>query len=458
MSCAVTSCAGCILINIHLFCQAVLIRFSPFASAFGGLSLQSIYAHLGLRSPRLLAATLVALALALVGCNSQGAPGEAGGGAKGKKMAGGLVPVIVGTVSTRDVPVEIQVIGNVEAYSTINVVAQVNGQLIQAAFNEGDYVKKGDLLFRIDPRPYEAAIQQVQANIERDKAALAQAQANLSRDMAQEKYARSNAGRYRELVGEGIVSKDQSEQVQSNADAIAQAVAADRAAIESAKANIGASTAALETANVNLSYTTIRSPIDGRTGNLTVKQGNVVTANVTNLISINEVEPIYVTFAVPESHLSAVKSAMNSGRQLEVFATPQGENSAGVQGKLTFIDNNVDASTGTIKLKGTFTNHDRKLWPGEFVRVTLRLATQQNALVVPNQAVQTGQNGQFVYVVKADDSVESRPVVTGARFDQDLVVNKGLQAGEKIVLEGQLRLAPGMKVRYNDRGQKKRPV
>jgi multidrug efflux system membrane fusion protein len=161
---------------------------------------------------------------------------------------------------------------------------------------------------------------------------------------------------------------------------------------------------------------------------------------------------------VPENHLTAIKNAMAQGRQLEVYATPQGEDSVKVTGKLTFIDNNVDASTGTIKLKGTFANHDRKLWPGEFVRVTLRLSTQMNALVVPNQAIQTGQNGQFVYVVKDDSSVESRPVVTGERVDQDLVVNKGLALGEKIVLEGQLRLAPGMKVRDSRAGQKKRPA
>ena len=422
--------------------------------------MQSIIRIMGLRYPHILFAT-AACALVLTGCGGQSASADAGAAAKGKKGgAGAVVPVVVTTVGTRDVPVEIQVIGNVEAYSTINVIAQVSGQLTDAAFKEGDYVKKGDLLFKIDPRPYEAAIQQAEANIARDNALLAQVQANLSRDLASEKYAKSNAGRYRQLVSEGIVSKDQSEQIESNADAIAQAVAADRAAIESAKANIGASKAALETARVNLSYTTIKSPIDGRTGNLTVKQGNVVTANATNLISINEVVPIYVTFAVPENHLTAIKAAMSQGRQLEVYATPQGDNSVKVMGKLTFIDNNVDSSTGTIKLKGTFGNQDRKLWPGEFVRVTLRLSTQTNALVVPNQAVQTGQNGQFVYVVKDDQSVESRPVVTGARFDQDLVVSKGLTAGEMIVLEGQLRLAPGMKVRYGDSrgGKQKRPA
>ena len=391
----------------------------------------------------------------LSGCNTQGASADSGKSKKADKT--GVVPVVVGTVGMRDVPMEIQVIGNVEAYNTINVVTQVSGQLTEAGFQEGDYVKKGALLFKIDPRPYEAAIQQAQANIERDNAMLAQAKANLSRDMAQEKYAKANAGRYKELVSEGIVSKDQSEQIESNADAISQAVAADNAAIESAKANIGASQAALETAKVNLSYTTITSPIEGRTGNLTVKQGNVVTANVTNLISINQVEPIYVTFAVPENHLAEIKAAMGQGRQLPVFATPQGEDNVKTQGNLTFIDNNVDMTTGTIKLKGTFANVDRKLWPGEFVRVILRVSTQTHALVVPNQAVQTGQNGQFVYVVKGDQTVESRPVVTGARVDQDLVVNKGLEPGELIVLEGQLRLAPGMKVKY-DESRKKRPA
>jgi multidrug efflux system membrane fusion protein len=417
--------------------------------------LRSINGYTGLRYPFIVAVGAAALLLLLAGCNTQGASADSGG--KGKKGGSAVVPVVVGIVGTRDVPMEIQVIGNVEAYNTINVVTQVSGQLTEAGFQEGDYIKKGSLLFKIDPRPYEAAIQQANANIARDTAMLAQAKANLSRDLASEKYAKANSGRYKELVNEGIVSKDQSEQIESNADAISQAVAADQAAIESAKANVGASQAALETAKVNLSYTTITSPIDGRTGNLTVKQGNVVTANTTSLISINQVEPIYVTFAVPENHLADIKAAMAQGQHLAVFATPQGEDSVKTQGNLTFIDNNVDMTTGTIKLKGTFPNTDRKLWPGEFVRVTLRLTTQLHALVVPNQAVQTGQNGQFVYVVKADQSVESRPVVTGARVDQDLVVNKGLETGEMIVLEGQLRLAPGMKVKYGD-AKKKRPV
>ena len=248
---------------------------------------------------------------------------------------------------------------------------------------------------------------------------------------------------------QGIISRDQSEQLRANADAMAQAVAADKATIESAKAAIGASRAAAENARVQLSYTKIISPIDGRTGNLTVKQGNVVTANNLELVTINEVEPIYVTFAVPESQLPAIKRFMAQGK-LPVRARPQDESGDEETGVLTFVDNAVDMTTGTIRLKGTFPNRDHQLWPGEFVRVTLRLTTQQNAVVVPNEAVQTGQNGSFVYVVKQDRTVESRPVTTGARVDQDLVIDSGLQAGETVVTEGQLRLAPGSRVAVRD--------
>jgi multidrug efflux system membrane fusion protein len=194
-----------------------------------------------------------------------------------------------------------------------------------------------------------------------------------------------------------------------------------------------------------LSYTSIRSPINGRTGNLTIKQGNIITANNTDLTTINQVQPIYATFSVPESQLPAIKRYMTQG-SLTVIATPQSEASVQERGVLTFVDNTVDPTTGMIKLKGTFPNPARRLWPGEFVRVTLRLTTQTNALVVPNQAVQTGQEGPFVFVVKPDRSVESRPVTTGARMDQDMVIESGLRPGETVVTEGQLRLAPGIKV------------
>jgi multidrug efflux system membrane fusion protein len=394
------------------------------------------------------------LAAVLAGCSDSGANAAApgGGGGKGggrKGMGGGDVPVTVASVSQKNVPVEVQVIGNVEAYSTISVRAQVTGQLEKAFFHEGDYVKKDDQLFTIDRRPLEAALNQAKANLSKDEASLGQSQANLARDEAQARYAESQANRYAKLFDQKIISRDQAEQLRANADAIAQAVAADRATIESAKAAIGASRANVANAEVQLSYTNIKSPIDGRTGNVTVKQGNVVTANNMELMTITQVEPIYVTFAVPESQLTAIKTYMAQGK-LPVKARPQDDSEGDETGYLTFVDNTVDTTTGTIKLKGTFPNKDHKLWPGQFVRVTLRLTTQQNAIVVPNEAVQTGQNGSFIYVVKQDRTVESRPVTVGARVDQDMVIESGLEPGETVVTQGQLRLAPGSRVVVRD--------
>jgi len=268
--------------------------------------------------------------------------------------------------------------------------------------------------------------------------------------VAQLKYQEDQAKRYSDLFAGGVISKDQAEQLRASADAMAQAVNADKAAIESAKAAIAASQATAENAKVQLSYTNIPSPIDGRTGNLAVKGGNVVTANNMDLMTINQIEPIYVTFAVPEAQLPAIKKYMAEGK-LSVRARPQdGDVKDEDRGELTFVDNSVDVTTGTIKLKGTFPNTAHQLWPGQFVRVTLRLTTQPNAVVVPNQAINTGQNGSFVYVVKDDRTVESRNVVTGSRVDQDMVVNEGLEPGETVVIEGQLRLAPGSRVVVRD--------
>ncbi len=382
---------------------------------------------------------------------ADGGAAPAGKGGKGGKGGGGAVPVVTTKVTQRDVPIDVAVVGNVEAYSTISVKAQVGGEITKVYFKEGDYVKKGAPLFTIDPRPLEAALAQVKANLAKDEALLAQAKANLARDTAQELYARTQSGRYDKLAAEGIVSKDQGEQFKSNADALAQSVAADRAAIESARAQAVADQANIANAEVQLGYTSIKSPIDGRTGNLTIKQGNVVPPNTTELVTINQIEPIYATFAVPESKLNDVKKYMADGK-VQVLAKLQ-DAAGNESGTLTFIDNNVDMTTGTIKLKGTFDNRDRKLWPGQFVNVILRLAMQPNAIVVPNQAVQTGQDGAFVYVVKEDRSVEARPVVAGVRVDQDLVIDKGLSVGETIVTEGQLRLAPGIKVQMREGGR-----
>jgi multidrug efflux system membrane fusion protein len=387
---------------------------------------------------------VAAVCLALAGCNNSSvkAGGPAGRGRGGET---GPVPVVVATVSQRDVPINVDVIGNVEAYSTISVKAQVGGQLTKVSFQEGDFVKKGDQLFSIDARPYDAQLSQAQANLARDTAALSQAQANLARDIANEKYSQDQAKRYRGLFDQGVVSREQADQMASSADALSQTVLADKAAIESARAQIVADKAAVENVQVQLSYTTIQSPINGRTGSIAVKQGNVVAANTTDLMTITQVQPIYVTFSVPEAQLGDIKRYMAAGH-LPVRATPQSDTGVNETGVLTFIDNSVDATTGTIKLKGTFGNADNKLWPGEFVRVTLGLTTHPHATVVPNQAVQTGQDGQFVYVVKSDRTVEMRPVVTGTRVDQELVIDRGLEPGETVVTEGQLRLTPGSRV------------
>jgi multidrug efflux system membrane fusion protein len=406
----------------------------------------------------LLALLLTGSALLLTtGCSNEGA--SAAGGAKegskeggkggGRRGAGGDVPVTVATVNHKNVPVEIQVIGNVEAYTTISVKAQVTGQITEVHFKEGDFVKKGDLLFQIDPRPLEAVLNQAQANLTRDEASLGQAQANLARDAAQLRFAEAQANRYQQLFDQKIISRDQMEQTRANAEAIAQAVQADKATIESVKAAINATRAAVDNAKVQLGFTTIRSPITGRTGNQTVKSGNVVTANNLELVTINQVEPIYVTFSVPEAQLAAVRRYMAVGK-LPVRARHQDEAGPEEIGVLSFIDNTVDMTTGTIKLKGTFPNTDHQLWPGQFVRVILKLTTQRDANVIPNEAVQTGQNGSFVYVVKADRTVESRTVTVGARVDQDVVVESGVEQGETVVTEGQLRLAPGSRVAIRD--------
>ncbi|HLI82771.1 MAG TPA: efflux RND transporter periplasmic adaptor subunit [Bryobacteraceae bacterium] len=402
-----------------------------------------------------MAALVTAFGLTLAGCSNTGLTASAdakGGGRGGKKGFGGDVPVTVATVSQRTVPVEEQVIGNVEAYSTISVKAQVGGQITEMHFKEGDFVKKGDLLFVIDPRPYQAALDGAIATVAKDEAILGQAKATLARDEANLRYQKATAERYASLYQTGIISKDQTEQLQATAAATSEGVAADKAAIESATADVAAARAAVDSARVNLGYTRIPSPIDGRTGNVSVKLGNVVAANNVELLTITQIEPIYVTFSVPEALLGQIRQYM-AERPLTVRAQVQDDANSEESGVLTFVDNAVDTTTGTIKLKGTFENRDHKLWPGQFVRVTLRLSERPNAITVPNEAIQTGQNGTFVYVVKPDRSVEVRPVETSLRVNQDMVVDKGLEVGETVVTEGQLRLAPDSHVAIrNGRG------
>ena len=393
---------------------------------------------------------LVGASVSYWGCSKPGSGAAASGPPSGKK-GGGDAPVTLAKAVLKDVPMEVQVIGNVEALSVITVRAQLGGEITKVSFNEGDYVNKDDLLFTIDRRPTEGMLRQAEANLMKDMAVLGQAEANLARELAQEKYVRSQADRFANLFKEGLASKDQAELYKTNADVIASAINADKASIASANASIESSKSAVNNAKTQLSYTEIRSPINGRTGNITVKQGNVVSLQTPELVTINQVQPIYGTFSVPEAVLADVKKYMQQGK-LQVVATPQEEQGEPHTGVLTFVDNNVDSGTGTIKLKATFPNTDRKMWPGQFVRVTLRLATIRNSVIVPNQAVQTGQDGLYVYVISEDRTAEMRKVTTGARIDQELVILSGLKAGETVVTDGHLRVAPGGRVSERTKG------
>jgi len=330
-----------------------------------------------------------------------------------QKPAEEKVAVTVAKVEQKDVPMQIRLIGNVQPFSTVSVHALVNGQLTRVSFKEGDNVRKGQPLFTIDPRPYEATLQQ--------------AEANLARDEAQYRNAQSEAARYAELVKKDYVTKEEYEKMTSGAEAAKAVVAADRAAVENAR--------------LQLSYCNIVAPIDGRTGGLIVHAGNIVHTNDSNpLVVINQVTPIYVQFAVPESQLGSMRSRRDLG--VPVTASPRGGGATIAAGRLSFMDNAVDTTTGTITLKALFGNENRALWPGQFVTVAVTLQDRPKAVVVPSQAVQTGQRGQYVYVVKEDRSVEMRPVKVAETVDQQSIIEKGLGPGETVVTDGQLRLTP----------------
>jgi multidrug efflux system membrane fusion protein len=382
-----------------------------------------------------------------------GDTGKGKGKGKGKNGGGGAVPVEVAMVTLKNVPVDITVVGNVEAFSVVTVRAQTGGMLTKVNFQEGDYVKKDDLLFSIDRKPLEGQMKSAVANLQKSTALELQAEANLNRDTANAKYAREQTARYLKLVEDGIFAKEQGEQLKSNADALAQLLVADTAAINSAKAQMESDQSAINNLNIQLGYTAVYAPIDGRTGNVSQKAGNIITASTTDLAIINQVEPIYVTFAVPEARLADVKR-YSANTKLVVTARAQDGSGDVEQGELSFVDNSVDTSTGTIKLKGTFQNANRKLWPGEYANVTLKLSMQSNALVIPNQAMQTGQDGTYVYVVDAERKADVRPITIGLRGEADLVVDKGLSEGEIVVTQGQLRLAPGMVVSLPGEGRR----
>ena len=386
-------------------------------------------------------AGVVAAALTIQGCSG-----------KTQLSAGGprdAAPVLAATATNKTLPVEVHAIGNVEPITTIAVRSQVNGELARLFFTEGEFVRKGQTLLLIDEQPYQTQVGQAQANLAKDTAQFRAAKANLARDAAAEKFAREQAQRYTELLQQGVLSKMQSDQTQSDADVRKEAVQADEAAIESAQAAIDADKAALDRAKLELGYCTIRSPIDGRTGAVTVKPGNLVMANSSEFTRINQVQPIYGTFSVPEKYLPDIRKFM-AEEKLTVQASLRGDPSPPVKGLLAFVDNTVDLSTGTVKLKASFSNDDLKLWPGQFINVTLQLSSQPNLLVVPATAIQTGPEGQFVFLIKPDMTVETRTVTAGMQLGQDIIVEKGLQAGERVVTEGQLRLIPGSRVKIQN--------
>jgi multidrug efflux system membrane fusion protein len=357
------------------------------------------------------------------------------------------VPVAVASVARRDVPVQIRAIGNVQALATVSVLSLINGEVMKVHFAEGQEVPAGALLFTIDPRQLQAVLLQAQGTLAQHQAQVKQAEANLVKDQAQLANARVEEQRYKKLVEGGLIAREQYDQIRTTELTLAATIEADRAAIETAKALVRADEAAVENARVQLSYTEIRSPISGRTGNLLLHQGNVVKANDTGnpMVVINQIHPIYVAFSVPEAQLEQIKRYRAAG-PLPVEAQVAGVPDGVVRGQLTFVNNTVDPSTGTIQLKATFENKENALWPGQFVNVALTLTRQVGALVVPSQAVQSGQKGPYVFVVKADDTVEARPVVPGIADGRDVVITSGLQDGERVVTDGQLRLVPGARV------------
>ncbi len=372
--------------------------------------------RVGPRNDILRAFTFMILGLGLLyagGCEKRSAAKPT----KGARAEGGAaVPVTVATVQQRTTPVAVPSFGTVEAYADVEVRAQVTGILEQAHFTEGQMVKKGDLLLSIDPR-------QPQVNLK-------VAQANLEKDQAQLKNAEREAARQTELLEKGFASQDVYDQAMTGVETLRAAVNADQAAIE----NVA----------LQLDYCSIRSPVDGCTGRLLLHRGNLVKANDASVVTIRQVDPIYVSFWIQEQHLSAVRKNMANGA-LDVALTLPGEDNEPIHGALSFIDNTVDPDNRTIHLRATFANQDRRLWPGQYVKVLLTIAQEPDSILVPSQAIQTGQSGRFVYVVKSDQTVEARSIALKREVGNESVV-EGLKPGAVVVTDGQLRLVPGAHV------------
>lgn len=358
------------------------------------------------------AAVLLCLALAIAGCGS-----GSSNGSNSVHAAGAAAPQVTVSVAVEQaVPIEIQAIGNAQAYRAVQVKSMVDGQIDRVLLKQGDYVHAGQLMFELDKRPFQAALDQAIGNQAKDQATAANNQANSQRAQA--------------LLKEGVLAVQDAQTTESAAQASLAAVQADKAAEQ--------------TARVNLSYAEIRAPIEGRAGEILINLGNLVKANDTNpLTTINQIEPIYVSFNVPEADLAAVRAG-GLGKMPVQAAQPNSKQSE--TGTLTFIDNAVDATTGTIKLLATFPNHDRQLWPGEFLNLTLQVGVDQHAVIVPAAAIQTGPNGKFVYTVQADGSANVTPVNSTRTYKQLAVVQSGLKAGDKVIVDGQMGVVPNNKV------------
>lgn len=355
----------------------------------------------------------IALAILVfgAGCSRQEDPSKA------SKNLRPPVPVTVAAVRSAEVPVELHAIGTVTAYSKVSIKSRLAGQLVRAAFKEGDHVRSGQLIFIIDPRPFQAALEQAQANMRKDEALLVKAKADMRRA--------------EELAKTKVISAAILDQNRATVDSLVAIVASDKAAVENAK--------------LQHSYCHIHSPIDGRIGTLLVNEGNMIKENETVMAVINQILPINVDFAVPEQHLGQIRDQMAKG-PLKAAAAIPGERIHRAEGELAFINNAVDTSTGTIMLRAQFPNQSEALWPGQFVNVALRLRTIPRAIVVPGQAVQVGQEGHYVFVIKPDMTAEMRPVVTGPTHGQDVIVENGLRPEEHVVISGQLRLVHNARV------------
>lgn len=376
-------------------------------------------------------------ALLLAGCQTQqkqtaGPPPE--------------MPVTIATASVQPAPLEVAVVGTVEPSAKVEIKAQIAGQLMSVHFAEGQNVNQGDLLFEIDPKPLQQALHQVEAALERDRAQLRQAEAAVRRDQVQLKNADADAARYESLAKEGIAATQLALQYRTTAESIKETIRLDQAAVGSAQASLKVDEAAIEKARIDLSYCHIRAPWSGRAGNLLVHAGNLVKVNDVPLVVIHRITPAFVTFNAPDKDVDAIRQ-FSALRKLAVQITARDNPAERTTGLLSVVDNTVDTQTGTIRLKATVANTSRSLWPGQFVDVLLTLDTTQKATVVPAEAVQVGQQGQFVYVVRGDKSVEPRVVSVGRTLESSVIITKGIAAGETVVTDGQMMLFPGAHVK-----------